>query len=246
MVLIALLHTGDLHGRLSREAAGRIREMKREAGASLLLDAGDAVSAGNIGVRWRGEEILRRMTDSGYDALAMGNREFHFCLPLLRRKLGEAAFPILCANLRGPRAMPVESHRVFEVGGVRVAVFGLCAPMIRAGDWARRISPFVFDEPIEVAAALVPTLRREADAVVAVTHLGLAADRRLSASVSGIDLILGGHSHTPLDAPEGAPAILHTAPFGREIGRAVLEIGGGETRLVSWEKIPLDGGRAGD
>ncbi len=240
MVRVTLFHTSDLHGKLSPEAAERIRRMKLEASPSLLLDAGDAVSAGNVGVRLKGEETLRRMTAAGYDALALGNREFHPWRALLRRKLGEAGFPILCANIRDPQA-PIEPHRVLDLAGVRIAVFGLCVPMITPAHWARWISPYVFDDPVETAAWLVPSLRQEAEVVVALTHIGLEADRRLAAEIPDLDLILGGHSHTSLGAPEGVhPAILHLAPYGREIGRAVLEIGKGGTRLVSWDRVSLD------
>lgn len=247
MARITILHTGDFHGELSAQAAKGIRRLKSDSVPALLLDAGDAVSAGNVGVRWSGEEILRRMNEAGYDALAMGNREFHPWRLLLRKKLANASFPVLCANLREPKSAGVESCRLFEVGGIGVAVFGLCVPMIVPTHWARRISPFVFNDPISSAAALVPKLRAEASVVVALTHIGIDVDRQLAESVPGIDLVLGGHSHVAIrDDQPGRPPILHAASHGREIGKAVLEVRDGRVDLVSWERIPLDSGREGD
>ncbi len=85
---------------LTEAQANLIRRTKDNLPAALLLDAGDAVSAGNVGVRPGGEPILTRMSDAGYDAMTLGNREFHVADTLLRHKISKARFPILCANIR--------------------------------------------------------------------------------------------------------------------------------------------------
>jgi 5'-nucleotidase len=237
---ISILHTCDLHGRLSKQAAEKIHQLKQESTPSLLLDSGDAVSAGNIGVKLQGEETLRRMSICGYDALAVGNREFHPIRRWMQKKIADAAFPMLCANLCEPKPDGVRSYQLFNLAGHSIAVFGLCVPMITRSMWARKISPFVFDDPIETAVQLVPSLRKEASIVIAITHIGLEKDRQLAAAVPGIDLILSGHSHTPLDAPEGdCPPILQAGFHGSDVGRAVIERTNDQTRLISWERIPL-------
>lgn len=240
MARITLLHTSDLHGYLTDKIATQIGELKKKYSPALLLDAGDAVSAGNIGVRISGEKGLRLISNAGYDALAVGNREFHPFKSWMKYKLHDAGFPILCANLGETCPDFVEPYHIFEVGGIRIAVFGLCVPMITGKMWARHISPFIFEDPIKTAENLISGIRNKADGVVALTHIGLTADKELSQQVKGIDLILGGHSHTPLTKPEGIEApILHVAPHAKEIGCAILEKTDTGIQLASWTKIPL-------
>jgi len=97
---IHLLHTNDFHNHLTVSQAAFINAQKQNYENVLLLDAGDAISAGNLGVRPGGEPILTLMSETGYDAMTLGNREFHVSDALLRAKIGKAKFPVLCANMR--------------------------------------------------------------------------------------------------------------------------------------------------
>jgi 2',3'-cyclic-nucleotide 2'-phosphodiesterase (5'-nucleotidase family) len=106
MTTLTILHTNDFHNHLKPDQASRIAAAKADHPGALLLDAGDAVSAGNVGVRPGGEPILTMMSDLGYRAMTMGNREFHIADALLRYKIADARFPILCANMRWRDAVP--------------------------------------------------------------------------------------------------------------------------------------------
>jgi len=211
-----LLHTNDFHNGLTDAGAARLRAaIAGLSGAPyLLLDAGDAVRAGNVGVSPFGEPILDRMSEAGYHAMTMGNREFHFLRAALEAKIRQARFPVLCANVRarkeGDPALPVQPFAAFTVGGLRVVVFGLTVPMITERMRVAAVSSFLFDDPVATAGRLVPELRADADLLVALTHIGLREDERLARTVSGIDLIVGGHSHNKLPEPrvvEGTPIV---------------------------------------
>lgn len=230
MPTITIFHTNDFHNKLTPEKAARLRQLKDSAPNSLLLDAGDAIWAGNIYFRPSGEPILKLMNDAGYDAMALGNREFHFLAAGLKRKIGWAKFPVLCANIRptNDTKLTVSSDVTFDVGGARVVVFGLTVPMITGRMLSRKVSSYVFDDPIETALAIVPELRQRADLLVALTHIGLAKDRELAGKVSGIDLIVGGHTHAVLDRPEivGKTTIVQAGWFARQVGKIEIELGG--------------------
>jgi len=237
MATVNIFHTGDMHNRLTPQKAQRLRELKGSAENTLLLDAGDAIWAGNIFYRPGGEPILKLMNLAGYDAMAMGNREFHFSRQGFRAKVGLAEFPVLCANAHASNGetLPVVPHAIFERGGIRVAVFGLRVPMITERTLGKRFSIYRFADPVETAAELVPKLRQEAELVIALTHIGIDHDRRLAERVDGIDLIVGGHSHTELMEPGSTP-IVHSGWAARTVGKAVLAIPGG---LESWEPLDL-------
>ena len=221
MAPIVILHTADLHNRLSPAAARQLADLKRERSASLLLDAGDAVAAGNLTFRLRGEPILRLMARIGYNAMAMGNRESHPTRRLLERKLRDAAFPVLAANLlpeRRPLPPIVRDHALFDgPAGTRLAVIGL-APQITSprSAWAR-LTDYVFDDPLPVARKLAGELRQKADLVICLSHCGEEIDLQLAA-IPEVDLVLGGHKHRNFVAHEPGRALLvHPGHHGSHV-----------------------------
>ena len=143
-----------------------------------------------------GEPILTRMTETGYDAMTLGNREFHVADALLRLK----------------------------ISGLRVGVFGLTVPMVTPRMTARIVSAFVFDDPVSAAREQIARLRPHVDALIALTHIGLREDERLASACPELDLIIGGHSHNKLHAPQvvsGVP-IVQAGWFGHFLGETQL------------------------
>jgi len=229
MTQLTLLHTNDFHNHLNARQADFIRAAKAAREDVLLLDSGDAVSAGNVGVRPGGEPILTLMSETGYDAMTLGNREFHVADALLRLKIGKALFPILCANIRwredqGETLPVVPSFVKTLPNGLRVGVFGLTVPMVTPRMTARLVSAFVFDDPVMVARRQIEALRPLVDALVALTHIGLREDERLAASCPELDLIVGGHSHNKLGEPKvvGGVPIVQAGWFGHFLGETEL------------------------
>ena len=232
MPTLHILHTNDFHNHLSPAQAEVIRRAKDGLENVLLLDAGDAVSAGNIGVRPGGEPILTRMSDAGYDAMTLGNREFHVADTLLRCKLSKARFPVLCANMRWKEdagaALPVVPHIVKTLpNGLRVAVFGLTVPMVTPRMAARALSAFLFDDPIDKAHEQIALLQPQSDVIIALTHIGKREDDRLAAACPELGLIIGGHTHVVLPEPEwiaGVP-IVQAGWFGHYMGHVQMDLG---------------------
>jgi 5'-nucleotidase len=241
MPAIKLLHTNDFHNHLSAEQAARLAALRGEIGAKgLLLDAGDAVSSGNVTFKSGGEPILETMSSIGYDAMAVGNREFHFSRKGFFAKLSLARFPILCANVRstpadGPNPLPVLPWIPFTIDSVRIVVFGLTVPMITERMLVRKVSAFVFDDPIETARGLVQDLRGQCDIVVCLSHIGLAKDRELARNVPDIDLIVGGHTHAVLPQGEwvGDTLIVQAGWRGHYVGIVDVELGKGKRELTA-------------
>lgn len=242
MARVTVFHTSDLHNKLNQRLAERLHALKSESPGSIMLDSGDAISAGNI--FWRpNEPILDLMNSVPYDAMCLGNREFHFLARGLLAKTANAAFPIISANLRPAKVgfeLPVRSSVVIETPQGRVGIVGLSVPCITERMLVKRISDAYFDDPCEAAARFVPELREKCDLLIALTHIGIERDRELAERVPGIDVILGGHTHTITDAPErvGETYILHHGAFAHYVGRAAIEKSGGRVTVES-ELIPL-------
>ncbi len=244
---LTVLHTNDFHNHFSAAQAAWVRAERATHENVLLLDAGDAISAGNIGVRPGGEPILARMSETGYDAMTLGNREFHVADALLRLKINQAAFPVLCANLRWREnrgeALPVTPSLLKTLpNGLRVAVFGLTVPMVTPRMTARLVSAFVFDDPVAAAQAQIARLRPEADVLIALTHIGLREDERLAAACPELDLIAGGHSHHKLHEPRVAPGrapIVQAGWFGHFLGETTLIVGADGEATVSGRLVEM-------
>ena len=247
---VTILHTNDFHNQLSEDQAQTIRRAKIDRGPDVvLIDSGDAISAGNIGFRTGGEPILTLMSDIGYDAMTMGNREFHVAEAVLRHKIGNAGFPVLCANMRykgldgAPvRALPVEPYRISVLPcGARVGIIGVTVPMVTSRMTARHVSAYLFDDPVDVVKRIAGELRPKVDILIALTHIGIKADESLAESCTELDLIVSGHTHLLINAGDrksGVP-IVQAGWFGHYYGVVEFNLGAGRPRISRSDILPL-------
>ncbi len=225
---ITVLHTNDTHGHLlpfsypetfepssplallpvrrdvggiARRAAVARRIKAQMPGHVLLVDAGDFCDGTPFSTEYKGEADLEAMNAAGYDVVCPGNHEFNNSSQQVRKFASVARFPIVCANVKDSSSgrLIFRPYVIRRVGPVRVAVVGLLTEDARSYPAAR--DGLSVDSPLTVARRLVPRVRAEADLVVALTHLGIEQDKQLAISVPGIDVIVGGHSHTLLRTP---------------------------------------------
>ncbi|MGC8863855.1 MAG: metallophosphoesterase, partial [Armatimonadota bacterium] len=150
MARLVILHTSDIHNRLTPDRARFLHELRAELPESLILDSGDAIWAGNVFWRPGGEPVLDLMNAVPYDAMCMGNREFHFLRAGLLSKTSRARFPVLSANLRRTRNHGSDTRFlpcvVLERGGLRVGVFGLSVPCVTQPMLVRRFADYYFED----------------------------------------------------------------------------------------------------
>ena len=225
MPSITLVHTADLHSRLTSQAAQRLGRL-REQNAAPLFDSGDAVGALNITVR-RSEPILELMNRAGYQAMAIGNREYFFRKRGMIHKTRAAEFAVLAANikpLRGGMGHIQPHTTVVAPNGERLGLFGLTPTMIAAGSWTERLSDMRFILWQQAAKQAVADLYRKADWLVALSHLGREQDRKLIEMFPQIDVVLGGHSHpqTTQVSQIAGTVTSYPRPYGKEA--ALIEV----------------------
>jgi 2',3'-cyclic-nucleotide 2'-phosphodiesterase (5'-nucleotidase family) len=241
MARVVVFHTSDLHDKLTPEIADRLRELKASVPDSLMLDSGDALRAGNI--FWLPKEpAIDLMNSVPYDAMCMGNREYHFLRAGLMAKTSGAKFPILSANLRAAKAdspLPVEPWVVIERGGVKIGIVGLTIPCITERMMVKRLAQYYFARPLDAAKAVVPEVRQRCDLVIALTHLPAGADHDVASKVPGMDVIMAGHSHTIAD-PERVDdtTILRHGAWARHVGKVTIDVEHDHVTVTD-ELIPL-------
>jgi 5'-nucleotidase len=178
-----------------------------------LLHAGDAVQGTLYFTKYLGKPEMEFMNLLGFDAMVLGNHEFDKGPDVLAHFLKYAHFPVLCANLRpgaeSALADEVRPYVILEFNGERVGVIGLTLEETRV---ISRPAPATFADAFETAKQCVAELEgKGVNKIIALTHMGYDADKKLAASVAGIDLVVGGHSHTLLDDGKSLAALgLHS------------------------------------
>jgi len=140
---------------------------------------------------------------------------------------------------------------ILERDGLKVAILGLTTYSIDRIVAARKNRGVAVGNPVAAAQYWVPRLRKEADIVIALTHLGVDQDRKLVDQIPGIDLVIGGHSHSPLYRPilesagMGRPTpIAQAGSWGRYLGRTTMRWGGDRDASTTGRLIevrPSDG-----
>ena len=237
---ITIYHTNDLHNR--HEAFDLLSGVEMN-GNTLLLDAGDAIGGSSTVFRFR-EPALDRMNELGYDALTMGNRELNYIRWVLKIRAGQAKFPILSANLEdltGKTGDFYKSHIIKEVSGLKVGIFGLTPVQYNDDSNWLPFLKFRFLEPVETSVKMVDLLRKKVDLLILLSHLGIDTDRKIAEQVSGIDLIIGGHTHTLIEEPIklNETYIFQAGCYGEQIGKIDLEINRDARRSISNMKYQL-------
>jgi len=267
---VTIFHVNDAHGHLEpqtesgRSVGGyaRVSTVVKDARASekaariFLVHAGDEFSRGDdLTRRTLGAANVAVMNLLGFDAWTPGNGDFYDGAKELRARIGEAKFPALAANVKfKERGDPVGKPYVIErAGPVRIAMLGLC--FVQPQDIS--YEEYQVAGVLDTAKQLVPELRKQADVVVAVAHLGVVAEQRLAEMVAGIDVVIGAHTHLLLrkgnrtKGPDGRDVLLtqageHLQFLGR-IDLHMAKADGGyriaksEARLIAMdEKVKLD------
>lgn len=222
-----IYHTNDTHScieplstkeKLLPGTAGYVRRAtfisnEREKDPSLLLfDSGDFCQGSPYFNIYKGDVEIAMMNVCKYDAATLGNHEFDFGMENIKRMAKMAHFPIVCANYDFSSTClknVIKKYIIIKRNGIKIGVFGL-SPKPAGLIQAKKTEGLIFLDPIDTSNKMVHILRNKlkCDVVILLSHLGyssinseLCSDRKLIPATSGIDLILGGHSHTYLKEP---------------------------------------------
>jgi len=262
---LTILHTNDTHGHLMpfsypavvaaessleglRERSNiggiarratlvkRIREELKQQGTPVwLVDAGDFCDGTPFSTEYHGEADVSAMNAAGYDFATLGNHEFNNTLAQMKKLIAMARYPILCANaVDAATGEPLTRPYVIEQAGpVRVGIFGLVTH--EAATYPAAKKGVTIGEEVETARRVIAELRGKADIILLISHIGQEYDEKVAAAVSGIDVIVGAHSHSRLPVGEliwrsdelradeiNGTIIVQAHQWGGELGRLDL------------------------
>lgn len=218
---LTILHLNDTHSHIEPERKGLyagmggvieqaayIDSIRTAEGASnvLLLHAGDFNQGTSYFTELGGAVEVDVLNAMSFDAVCLGNHEFDNGLEDLAARVRKLNMPVLCANYdftSTPLEGLVYPYVIIEKAGRRIGIFGLLTDLTVVVK-AEIAALLKYTDPAAAANSCVAMLEDAGcDMIVALTHLGyegeLYTDCELAANTSGIDVIVGGHSHTFLD-----------------------------------------------
>lgn len=247
---------GECFGGVARRAT-KIAELRGTASNPILVDAGDQFQGTLFYTQYKGAEAAEFMTMLGYEAMTLGNHEFDDGPANLGNFLDSVSFPVVSSNIDASAEPAIDGgfvkSAVLDVGGDKVGIVGLTTnttpsssspgPTVAFGDYVPALEPVI----AELEAQGV-------NKIVLLSHIGYVDDQTLAAAIDGIDVIVGGHSHTFLsntaedasgpyptvvDSPSGAPVlIVHDGSYGKYLGNLEVTFDA-DGVPTSWQGDPI-------
>jgi len=205
---VIILHVNDIHANIDNfprlgYMVDSIRKIHKNV---FLLCAGDNFT-GNPFVDMysdKGFPVIDLMNDVGIDITAIGNHEFDYGQEVLALRMKQAKFPFICGNVENEAGILPEIAPSFEFktgSGLIISIFSLLDNSANGlpESHPSKLKGLKFSKGLEIANRF-KYLKKNANALIALTHLGIEADDTLAMQMPEIDLIVGGHSHTTLDS----------------------------------------------
>jgi sulfur-oxidizing protein SoxB len=241
------------YGRLGGYAhlATLVKRIRAERpGKTLLLDGGDTLQGSATALWSRGEDMLRATNQLGVEVFT-AHWEFIYGLERVRELFGDRdgggrfGGEFLAQNVSevgwGERVFKPSTVR--EVGGVRIGVIGQAFPYTPVAHPRRFVPDLTFGIRDDQIQALVRELRddKKVDCVVLLSHNGIAVDLKLAARVTGLDVILGGHTHDGLPQPIeiGRTLVVSSGSHGKFLSRLDLDVSGGRVVGHRYRLLPV-------
>lgn len=263
---LVVLHTNDHHGSvLSRkdedgvgqgglaERATFIKQERATAASAgediLVVDAGDINMGQAVSNMFAAEPDILAFNAMGYEVATLGNHEFDGTLAKLQQQMKISEFPWLSANIKQGNKYLAEPYIIKKYAGFTVGIFGLTT--LRTKVIASPDKSLTFLDEIETAKEMVTYLRdkKKVDVVILLGHLGDVEETedhetsvKVAEAVSGIDLIIDGHSHSYFESAKyvnGTP-IVTANEWGKYIGKATFTIKGGSVTNIDWEAVKIN------
>ena len=223
---VTVLYTNDIHTYITKDLTySKVAAYKDSLENVLLVDAGDHIQGTAYGSMDKGATIAQLMNAAGYDLATLGNHEFDYGMDGCMAAIEAAEFPYVSCNfyheangVAGENVL--DSYKVFEVGGVKIAFIGITTPesftkstpsyfQDENGNYIYGIAGGTDGEALYTAVQnAIDAASAEADYVIALGHLGVDessqpwTSREVIANTTGLDAFIDGHSHTTIPMEE--------------------------------------------
>ena len=261
---LTLLHSNDMHGDfMAKEVddrliggvsmlSGYVGKVRREERNVVYSISGDMFRGSLIDSEYKGLSTVEIMNILAPDVVTLGNHEVDYGIAHLLFIERCAKFPIINANiyLKNNGTRLFKSHEILEIDGMKVLFIGLLTEQVLSQTKQDKlIGSFldVYEAAAEVGKICNSYQSVDIDFTVLLTHIGFEADKELAANLDprwGVDIIIGGHSHTMLSEPAvvaGIP-IVQAANGTSQIGRfdIMVDTDGNCIDSYTWQLVPIN------
>lgn len=260
---LTIIHSNDLHGDfMAKEEnnellggvsmlSGYVSKVRKEEKNVVYVIAGDMFRGSVIDSEYKGISTIEIMNMLSPDVVTVGNHEVDYGLAHLLFLEKCANFPIINANMyiTTNHARLFESHKILKIDGMNVLFIGILTEEVIAQTKQDKLIGSIVDinEAVKEVGKICNSYKSEdIDFTVLLTHIGTEADKELAANLDprwGVDLIIGGHSHTFLEQPiEVAGIPIAQAAYGTsQIGRfdIIVDTDLNSIDSYTWELIPI-------
>jgi len=232
---VIILHLNDMHAKT--DGFARLKyladSLKRHHPYVFIVAAGDNFT-GNPYVDMvadKGFPMIDLMNQTGFCLSCFGNHEFDLGQVFLRKRIEQAGFPFICANMNtGSSGMKQpQAYDVLKAGNLQIPILGLLE-INESGipdTHPSKVKGLSFTDPLKTAGEYIE-LKKKYGSLLALSHLGFETDEKLAREYPQIDVIIGGHSHTILKKPvvENGVMIVQAGSYQRSIGKLTLVFNG--------------------
>ena len=250
---LTILHTNDLHSRLSPDAQGRggfaylasaIRREKADCPQCIVLDAGDVVQGHPASTLYRGVPAFKLANRLGIDVACLGNHEFDYGWEMISTFRKIAKYPLVSANVTNGEGAWIGDapYLTRTINGVRLGIIGAMLGTLPDMTTLRVLGPWRALPVVETVRKYAAELHPRVDLNVVVGHISEGPD--ILREVPEVAVVVSGHNHGGLKEPVrvGERLEVRVAGYGIELGRLDLQVDLDARRIASstWKRIPID------
>ena len=254
---LTILHTNDLHARLTALENGRggfaalaalIRREREHCSDCILLNAGDLAQGTPVSTIFQGQPVFDIANLFGFDAATLGNHDFDYGWMQTRKFIQTATYPLVSANMVGAEGqLFTKPYIILRVNGLRVAVIGAMTEELRTLSTPKLMEQWHTAPVIDTARKYAVELHDQADLVVLLGHINGAEENQFLTLAPEIPVLVTGHIHTGLEREtvRAGRILVRVKGYGEELGRLELKVDTEKKAPVSWawKRIPVDGRR---
>lgn len=265
-----IFHTADIHGAIAAqpESGSGDTERRMLGGFSTLkslinkveasdqaqnarimyLDSGDFFQGTPIVDRTQGAVMIDMFNHLGLTATTIGNHEFDYSYPTLQQQLETKEFSVIIANLFEKETGKIpdfaEPYKIYTHNGIKLGVLGITTVETPSMSFERNVKDVIFADPVPIAQEIVTKMRNAGvDFIIVLSHIGYNSDMLFASQVPGIDLILGGHSHTTMNEITWTlpynTALIHSGSSNQRASVINLKISRQRPHVISFKNQPL-------
>lgn len=217
---LTILHTNDSHSHVEMypQLTTAVKQQRASDPNALLLDDGDVFDGTAYFDKYKGQASLWFMNNLKYDAMTFGNHEFSQTATILSNFIKGTTFPLISSNVNvtsnavlgplyqggistSPQGGKIYPSIIKTVNGEKIGIFGLLGTTSTTAG-STPVQNIVLENYTTKANQTVAALKQQGvNKIIVLSHLGYDTDVKLAKAVSGIDVIVGGHTHTKLTSP---------------------------------------------